>query len=1035
MKLNLALDEYRPNYTRSKPEALSHPVTALTQKLSQSRKTIMPNVCSVLQHKHPSRRIIASTTIFLIGYVICTLNYSTSALDNIRRMLCLAEVGSVPRLSPYIHGSQVERSTAGRTSINAEDIVKRMNPPMIPARRVTPSHIEMCEAFLQRRDAHLAKEDIKGLGRIHVTEDPAVCLDWSTPYASLVQIFSGELINQVSQKYGITYSHDCHRTAVPSTGDGLDWTTVQQEFAPSGLVLDDGSVSEEEVVGLCKGCLATFNVDQVTESVTKNSPNPNWFQPHGTRHCIMYPGTTKPLVNSEDEVDMAAVQQQRMRAQAAPLGKFYKTIQDRMKLSAAKYRLEHESTLISRSGLNIEDVEEQDGVVIVLDEGSMAMSKIQVGKSIPPSVKTISIIVTPLCVTAEWEDGQTCIDYANFLQESLQSLHPDAEVGIEITTSSATAVTRMVRSRTLMCPPGTTPCLVPAMSKEENTFAVVGESLARSNTDKYFDFLSTNEYSIQISNVDNDSVYNTAELGRTSHMTPDELSQGLNAFGGGGGGNAGAEGRADYVDGCVELRGRIGDWEQDFIYEDLATDKNGLLRGSSIEDVMTDIEEGQRTRGNDAMNGRTRSFSDSNPECGLDMLNIDGLCEVVNAMKLGIIQFVGDQYTEEMVRSFWDLIGIGDGESGEVPNSTTDPKMYRKTVHCPKQGMSFDIVFTPNEKLEDPDRPPPRAIGNSVNKRYAPAAAPVAPPVGDFGRGVHTGPGVGTAPGVGFAGGYGGRGVGGYGGSCWTDPYGAACGCDPASMVRTVTPPPPPPMPQYNPSCQCIPFQQQYAYNYATAAQPYNAGVPIAGRSALAQPGLVMPGTPLPDPYLSGRQFIVGGVTPNQPYTDYVNAVDGFGRTVTNNVDSNDIVVLRTGAIIPEAYDGGRRTQRSDSMSEQEIDQANKYLHRSVDEFRRRTRQSDLLTYDPNKSKMPFVHILDVSHMTNAHPLSKVGPEGRRDLARVPNLFDHWNHLLYTNMRDIAAAELARNSESFQSMEKGAPPGSPYQNSPSWINP
>ena len=130
-------------------------------------------------------------------------------------------------------------------------------------------------------------------------------------------------------------------------------------------------------------------------------------------------------------------------------------------------------------------------------------------------------------------------------------------------------------------------------------------------------------------------------------MTPDELSQGLNAFGGVGGGNAGADGRADYVDGCVELRGRIGDWEQDFIYEDLATDKNGLLRGSSIEDVMTDIEEGQRTGG--SMNGRTRSFSDSNPECG----------------------------------------------------------------------------------------------SKSVHKRYAPAAAPVAPPVGDFGQGVHTGPGVG----------------------------------------------------------------------------------------------------------------------------------------------------------------------------------------------------------------------------------------------------------------------------------------------------
>mmetsp|Transcript_23837 Transcript_23837/g.35435 ORF Transcript_23837/g.35435 Transcript_23837/m.35435 type:complete len:1035 (+) Transcript_23837:104-3208(+) len=1034
--MKLSLNEYKPSYTMSK-----HP-----ERLSRLRK--------VVGYKRPSRRFVASTTILLFVYIVCSVNYTSSTLENIRRILCLADDGNSPaRASPYIHGSQVQRNIEGRSAVSAEDVVQRMNPPMIPARRPTPSHIELCQAFLQRRDAHLAGETIEG--HVHVSEDQAVCLDWSTPYVSLMEMFAGFVINQVSQKYGVTYSHDCHRSPVPNTGDGLDWTTAQQEFPPSGLVLDDGSVTEEDVVALCKGCLGTFNLEVATASVTTNNPNPSWFQPHATRHCIMYPGTTRPIINSEDEVDLAAVQQQRRRAQDAPLGKLYKTIQDRMRLSAAKHKLEHESDLISRSGRFIEDEEEEDGVVIILDDSTMPMSKIQVGKNIPPSVKVISIIVTPICVTAEWEDDQTCIDYANFLQETLQDLHPDAEVGIEITTSSAAATSRMVRARSLVCGPGTTNCLIPAMSKEENTFAVMGESTARSFTDRYFDFLSTNEYSIQIANIDNDSVssagsmgrgsFSEDSMGRSSHLTPDQLSQGLAAFGDDRQ-PGGKKAQADYVDGCVELRGRIGDWEQDFVYEDLATDKNELLRGSSIEDLVTDIEEGQRTRGSGSMDGRTRSFSDSSPDCGLDMLNIHGLCEVVSAMQLGVIQFVGDKYTEEMVRSFWALLGIDDGDSGEVPNSTTDPKMYRKTVHCPKEKMSFDIVFTPNEKLQDIDEPP-KAIGSRERQRYVPAPAPVAAPVGvDFGRGVHTGPGVGVGQAVGVGGvrgvGYGGVGYGGYGygygrggGSCWTDPYGAGCGCNPASMTRSVAPPPPPPMPQYNPACQCIPFQQQYQYNYAAAAQPYNA-VPVSGRSALSQPGQVLPGTPLPDPYLSGRQIIVGGVTPNQPLPGYVEAVDNFGRTITNTVDQNDIVVLRTGAVVPEAYGGTRRTQQgSDIMTEEEIDQANKYLHRSVDEFRRRTRQSDILSYDPNKSKMPFVHILDVSHMTNAHPLSKAGPEGRRDLKSVPNLYDHWNHLLYTNMRDMAAAELARNSESFKSKQQEAPPGSPYENSPPWINP
>ena len=78
------------------------------------------------QHKHSSRHIIVSITIFLIRYVVCTLNYSNSALDNIRQMLCLVEVGSVPCLSPYIHRSQVERSTASLSTLYCMQVGMRV---------------------------------------------------------------------------------------------------------------------------------------------------------------------------------------------------------------------------------------------------------------------------------------------------------------------------------------------------------------------------------------------------------------------------------------------------------------------------------------------------------------------------------------------------------------------------------------------------------------------------------------------------------------------------------------------------------------------------------------------------------------------------------------------------------------------------------------------------------------------------------------------------------------------------------------------
>lgn len=332
-------------------------------------------------------------------------------------------------------------------------------------------------------------------------------------------------------------------------------------------------------------------------------------------------------------------------------------------------------------------------------------------------------------------------------------------------------------------------------------------------------------------------------------------------------------------------------------------------------------------------------------------------------------------------------------------------------------------MFTPNEKLEDIDTP--KAIKKAPNKRYVPASKqePIA-----TGRDIYEGPGKGYGKGyygkgAGYYGDWGGR--NGAGGTCWTNPYGQGC-CDPAGNLRSATPPPPPPPPQFNSGCQCVPFQQAYNYNYAMVSQPYNAaGVTPAQRTV----GINNVGpVGVPYPYASGRQVIVGGVTPNQPYNSYVDDVNQFGRSIASSVDPNDIVIMRTGVAVPNAHNGHRKTKRSDAMTREEIDRANDYLHRSVDEFRRRTRQSDLLSLDPHKSKVPYVHVLDVSHMTHKHPISQEGRKSGRDLEKAPNLYDHWNHLLYSNLRDIAVAEMARNSVLVKSRQQSAPPGSPYHN-------
>ena len=1010
-------------------------------------KSSPSNAINMTAQKLPSsRRIMFASSMVVFVCAICNINSTSRTLATIRRILCLDDGYTVK--SPYIFGQNMR--SMGRMS--EQDVTARMNPPPIQGRRPIPSHIEMCQAFLKNRD-----DSLRGVTptRVHITEDESVCSDWSTPHSSIFEIFSGQIINHVSQKYGVTYSHDCHKVKTPDTGDGLDWTTIQQEFPPSGLVLDDGSITEDDIVGLCKGCMSSFNAKQATSSVDKNHPNPSWFNPHSTHHCIVYPGSPRPLTTSEGEEDLAAEQEHRLKAQQAPIARVYKTAQDRLKLAAVKHKLQSIPAFSLANGMDVEDEEEKDGTVIYMDEGSMPMSLLQIQKNIPKSAKVISILASPLCVRSKWEEGfqegESCMDYVNTMSENLQTLYPDAEVSSDVPVSTAASTSRMIRSKNLICPPGTISCALPALAKEEDTFAVVGESARRAATEQFYDFMSDSESFLQIANVDSGNVksgltrsvngrFSRGETDVKNHNNDQgadmDLMKGLQAFEKS---SRSSGDKADFADGCVKVRGRQGDWEsdleQEYVYGHLRTKKNSLLRGSSIEDVVSLEEEGQETRADGAgnksepMGGRGRSWADVNPECDIDLLNREGLCEVMNAMKLSVLQFIGDQYTEKQVKSFWSLLDLDNRDAGRVKEG--NPGEFRKQVPCEKEKITFDVAFTPNEKL---DSIPQRKPVDASSRYVAPQSNRKPEPINPIGRtDTHTTINHHNTNGWG-GNGWGGNGAWGRVGGCWGNPYGAGCGCAPGAAGGNMAQPmaagrtvasvaAPQSAPQFNQACQCIPFSDQYNYNYAHATQ------------SVAAPQAVVQSAPQavvnPYPYASGRQFVVAGLTPNQSYGNFVQGVDQFGRTVMNTVDANDIVVLRTGAAVPPTYGGTRRTQKSEAMSLEEIGDANNYLYKAVDEYQRRTRQTDLLTYDPAKSRLPYVHILDVAHMTHSHPLAneEEGSAKHRDLKSLPDLYDHWNHLLYSNMRDMAAAELARKSAQIQAKQHSAPPGSPYENS------
>lgn len=117
--------------------------------------------------------------------------------------------------------------------------------------------------------------------------------------------------------------------------------------------------------------------------------------------------------------------------------------------------------------------EEESGVVYWLDPTTLGLNYEDVLAEIPniESVTSISILAGPLCISAILPTGQVCYDYGVGLKRYLASQLPrlsiigyNGEHGVtfRIVTSTATAMSRMILSRILVCPPRSPSCLFPA---------------------------------------------------------------------------------------------------------------------------------------------------------------------------------------------------------------------------------------------------------------------------------------------------------------------------------------------------------------------------------------------------------------------------------------------------------------------------------------------------------------------------------------------------------------------------------------------
>jgi len=648
-------------------------------------------------------------------------------------------------------------------------------PPALSA-SARPSHIELCTEFIERKN--MMDNNLFEFSQFTVQEDEAVCMDWSAPHARMMQIFSSGLIAHVGGPFKLSYEHNCQRTTSDLeeklqerasrtsgsneaeidfssltndldedediTSGNFDMTTLQQIYPVSGLIIDDISdemapVNIELMAELCRGCINSY--DQSTEP----------FSTRGTKHCILYPGS---FPERED-------------GRIVPLAAIIETVQDRMRQASAEW--------ITTPGVRPFNKESESGAFIYLSGQSSGMPLYQYTKHIPNSITSIQIMGSVECAKSTMNDGSSCVDHGRALKEYLARTYPQATVRFDLTPSTATAMSRMVTSKYLICGPGTVECLLPALSGEVGTYAVLSESNDRLNTEHWFDSLMPySDSNIIINNLqgaafNGDATSQQEVVGNIGSVGPDgqQIDQQVRDDGtivttitnnpntdslvgnkpppnvdvvnkppvtgtgdfsttsvsGGGafisdstfpsGSFSGSFGSGttttttttgtswntasppDRSDGCTELRGNLGSWEasswdKDFDYDALKENAEELIGRSDLGDL--NFMTGKQAGGGGGLSWKETAY----PNCDLDMLNLEGLCQVVAAMGLERLYFVGDNLMSEQVASFWKMVGANVNE----PYSPDPDGNWRKTVTCPNQsGKKFEIVFTRNDRL------------------------------------------------------------------------------------------------------------------------------------------------------------------------------------------------------------------------------------------------------------------------------------------------------------------------------------------------
>mmetsp|Transcript_28237 Transcript_28237/g.43304 ORF Transcript_28237/g.43304 Transcript_28237/m.43304 type:complete len:1047 (-) Transcript_28237:144-3284(-) len=393
-----------------------------------------------------------------------------------------------------------------------EQMALDMPPPPDKTLDVVPAYIALCQEWIRME----ADETYEG-GTV-LEEDENVCMDWTAPHYTTMELFAAQLVDRMQDKG--RYKHNCFKTRTWDEAVlGFDRTTVQQTLpiaavSPAQWNQQD-IVTPDMMMEQCKICLAGY--DQTAEdTIVRN---------YITHHCFVFPEQFGPFNGTAVDGMTFSEQLAELQMEETPE-------------SPARRRLSGEEEFQDQSFHDIENEEERmhlqrhlastnatrlyvpgearppnvvpfttvvnqvrarlrylgmtwsntthnppnewnTGAVIYVDVSSTPIAGEIYDAYIYSQATSITILAGPLCATTNLMTGQLCTDYVQDLVDYFRAARPNIlsdagsngghGVDSRIVTSTAALWSRMIMADRLLCPPYSPNCLLPMLCKRKGT--------------------------------------------------------------------------------------------------------------------------------------------------------------------------------------------------------------------------------------------------------------------------------------------------------------------------------------------------------------------------------------------------------------------------------------------------------------------------------------------------------------------------------------------------------------------------------------